>query len=334
MQKKTLLCTLKFLVLCDMISRRILRIKVMQTAYAYFKHDGGSSLKKSEKELDFSINKSYELYHYLFLLLTELSDYAQSRMDIARQKRIPTEADLNPNTRFVDNAIIRQIRENKSLLRYLDTCKLSWKNNPELIKGLYGSMIESELYKSYMDSQSHSYKKDKEFVIALYKDIISEYEPLYQLLEEQSVYWNDEGEFVISANIKTISKFKEQMEDNAPLMPLYKSREDEEFAKKLLRKLILNHSDYAELIRKFSKNWEVERIAFMDILLMQMAMAEAIEFISIPVKVTLNEYLELAKYYSTSRSSVFLNGILDKIFAYLKENGQIVKQGRGLIGES
>jgi N utilization substance protein B len=305
----------------------------MQVLYAYFKHDGESSLKKSEQELQFSINKSYDLYHYLFLLVIAIADYAGSRIDLARRKHIPTEEDLNPNKKFCENKIISQLRLNTSLLKYWESNKLSWVNNPELIRALYNKMVESEKYKHYMSDSTESYKQDKDFVVFLFKDIIAEYEPLYQALEEQSIYWNDEGEFIISANIKTITKMKEGQGENAPLMSLYKSDEDREFSVKLLRKVVLNHKDYAELIRLFSKNWEVDRIAFMDTLLMQMAIAEVIEFISIPTKVTLNEYLEVAKYYSTSRSNLFLNGILDKVFTRLKETNMIHKQGRGLIGD-
>lgn len=306
----------------------------MQVLYAYFKHDGDSSLKKSVQELSFSISKSYDLYHYILLLIPEIADYAQARIDLARQKRIPTQDDLNPNTKFCENKVIAQIRFNQSLLNFLNTKKISWINNPEVIKAVYYEMIASEGYKTYMADEKRSYKQDKEFVIFLLKDIIALYEPLYQTLEEQSIYWNDEGEFIIGANIKTVNKFKEQYAENAPLLPLYKSEEDEQFAAKLLQKVVLNSKEYSDLIRKYSKNWEVERIAFMDILLMQMAIAEAVEFKSIPIKVSLNEYLEISKYYSTERSNVFLNGILDKIFTFLKDSGTISKEGRGLIGES
>ena len=305
----------------------------MQALYAYFKHDGESSLKKSEKELDFSINKSYDLYHYLFLIPLELADYAQGRIDLARQKRIPTFDDLHPNTRFCDNKVIEQLRNNSDLLKYLETCKLSWKNNPELIKELYHQMISSESYNKYMNDPENSYKSDRNYLEIIFKEIVSSSESLYQVLEEQSIYWNDEGEFIITANIKTLSRFKQSNPEGGSLLPLFKNDEDKDFPKKLLRKVVLNHQEYGELISKYSKNWDVERIAFMDILLMQMAIAESIEFVSIPVKVTLNEYLELAKYYSTSRSNKFLNGILDKIFEHLRETNKIVKQGRGLIGD-
>jgi transcription antitermination protein NusB len=164
-------------------------------------------------------------------------------------------------------------------------------------------------------------------------NFIADSEPLSQDLEERSIYWNDELEFVIGIIIKTLKKFKPEEGENSILMPLYKNPEDETFATKLLRKVILNYDKYLPLIKQFSKNWDVERIAFLDILLMEMAIAEAVEFPQIPIKVTLNEYLEIAKFYSTAKSNVFLNGILDKAFNHLKDSKEIVKTGRGLIGE-
>jgi transcription antitermination protein NusB len=316
-----------------MVSRRILRIKIMQTLYAYFKQDGGSSISKSEKELLFSIQKAYDLYHYLFLLLIEVADYAQSRIDIALNKKIPVFEDLNPNKKFLNNVVLQQIRNNSQLENYLSTKKLSWVNYPELIKGIYNEIIASETYKSYMSEKTSSYADDKSFICSIYKNIIIRYEPLYIDLEEQSIYWNDEIEFIIGIIIKTIKKFSEIETEEPKLLPLFKNKEDEEFSKRLLHKVILNHVPYSELIKKYSMNWEVERIAFMDVLFMQMAIAEVIEFSSIPIKVTLNEYLELSKYYSTPKSNLFINGILDKIFEELKSTNQIKKQGRGLIGE-
>lgn len=316
-----------------MISRRILRIKVMQALYAYYKHDGQASINEIEKELFFSIKKTYDLYHYLLVLLVDISNYAQKRIEIARQKKLPTEADLHPNTRFTDNKLIEQLRINNQLLRYIEINKLNWANYPELIKGIYSEMTGSKDYETYMNTTDISFNSDKSFVAKIYKNIIANYEPIYNALEEQSIFWNDEVEFVISAIIKTIKKFKQGDAEEAQLMPLYKSKDDEEFAKKLFRKVILNQSEYRKLIEKFSQNWDFERIAFMDILLIEIAIGEAIEFQSIPIKVTFNEYIELSKYYSTKRSNVFINGMLDKIFNHLKTNKTIVKQGRGLIGE-
>jgi transcription antitermination protein NusB len=305
----------------------------MQALYAYYKHDGESSLKKSEQELAFSIQKAYDLYHYLLILIVDVADYANSRMELALLKKIPTPEDLHPNTKFINNTIIRQIRINKHLLQYLQTKKLSWVNYPELIKGIYNLILASDDYQNYMNTTESSYKDDKNLVSNIYKNCIAVYDPLYQNLEEQSIYWNDEPEFIIGIILKTLKKFKEEDAENAELSPLFTNAEDEEFSKKLLRKVILNYNEYIPIIEKFSKNWEVDRIAFIDTLLMQMAIAEVIEFPSIPVKVTLNEYLEIAKYYSTSKSNIFLNGILDKAFTYLKENNLIKKEGRGLIGD-
>jgi transcription antitermination protein NusB len=316
-----------------MISRRILRIKVMQALYAYYKHNGESSLKKSEQEMLFSINKTYDLYHYFFLLILDIADYASSRIELAKQKKIPSNEDLHPNTKFIDNKLIEQLRINSQLLNYLNAKKLSWINHTDLIKELYSKLIESTFYQKYMAEGSYTYKGDLDLVCNMFSELLGQHEPLYQVLEEQSIYWNDEGEFILGINIKTIKKFREDQGADAKLLSLYKSSEDQEFPKKLIRKVILNSAAYSELIKKYSKNWEVDRIAFMDILLMQMAIAEVIEFSSIPMKVTLNEYLELAKFYSTSRSNIFINGILDKVFAYLKENKQIKKTGRGLIGD-
>jgi N utilization substance protein B len=316
-----------------MVSRRILRIKIMQSLYAYFKNDGESSINNSEKELLFSIQKTYDLYHYMFLLLIEIADYAESRIDIALNKKVPVYEDLNPNKKFLNNIVVQQIRNNTQLKDYLSSKKLSWVNYPELIKGIYNEMIAGEIYKNYMEVKTSTYADDKAFICSVYKNIIARYEPLYVDLEEQSIYWNDEIEFIIGIIIKTIKKFNDTDPEETTLLPLFKNKEDEEFSKRLFRKVILNHSTYSNLIKKFSMNWDVERIAFMDILFMQMAIAEVIEFSSIPIKVTLNEYLELSKYYSTPKSNQFINGILDKVFEELKSTDQIKKQGRGLIGE-
>lgn len=316
-----------------MISRRILRIKVMQALYAYYKNSGTASINQVEKELFFSINKAYDLYHYLLILPVELAKMAEKRLELAQKKKLPSPSDLNPNFRFIQNRVIQDLRNNNQLLRYLELKKVSWVNQPELIKSLLDEILASKLYQQYMSSEEDSYKNDKNFITALYSQIISVYEPLFAELEEQSIYWNDEVEFIISAILKTIKRFKEQSDPDQPLLPLYKSTDDEEFTKNLFRKVILKKEKYEGLIQSYSKNWELERIAFMDILLINMAIIEVLDFESIPVKVTFNEYIELSKYYSTNRSNVFINGLLDKIIQHFRENNQIHKTGRGLIGD-
>jgi N utilization substance protein B len=316
-----------------MISRRLLRIKTLQICYAYFK-SSEQSLNQAEKELFFSIQKSYDLYHYLLLLIIDIAGYAESRAELARQKRIPTKEDLNPNMRFIDNKLIKLLGENQDLKKYLSENKLSWVNSPELIKNLYIEIRESELYSEYMTKENSGFNEDKKFISNVYSKIIVNFEPLHQNLEEQSIFWNDDVDFVIGMIIKTLRSFKASSDDTVKLMPLYKDSEDKEFVKKLFRRAILNHKEHEELISKFIKNWDVERVAFMDIAVMSLAVSEMVEFPEIPVKVSLDEYIEIAKFYSTEKSNIFINGILDKVVEHLKDNGKIKKTGRGLIGEA
>lgn len=315
-----------------MVSRRLLRTKILQICYAYLKSDN-QSINQSEKELFFSIQKSYDLYHYLFLLMIDVVHYAQTRIDLGQQKRMPTFNDLNPNKKFVENKLIQQIENNLALKQYLNNQKLSWVNYPELIKNLYIEIRDSELYSRYMNSTISSYIEDKKFISDVYSQIIINFEPLYQNLEEQSIYWNDDVEFVINMILKSFRSFKTNSDENVELMPLFKNDEDIEFTKRLFRKLALNYKDYEQLISGFIQNWDVERVAFIDNVIMCLSIAELLEFSDIPTKVTLDEYIEIAKFYSTQKSNIFINGILDKVVEHLKKEGKIVKTGRGLIGE-
>jgi N utilization substance protein B len=316
-----------------MISRRQLRIKALQTLYAYYK-TGGEDMDRSEKELHFNIEKAYTLYQYLLLLVIDLVLYAESRIELARNKRIPTQEDLHPNTRFIDNRLIGQLRNNDHLLKYVDSNKLNWANNPELIREIYNLLVDSEDYKQYMTAGSNGYSEDKKLVTFIYTHLVFPNELLGSILEEQSIYWNDDLEFITSMIVKTIKKFKEEDGPDKPLMQLYKNQEDRDFVVRLFRLSILHREEYMGYIKENTRNWDLERIAFMDILIMQMAIAELVGFPSIPTKVTLNEYLDISKFYSTSKSNVFINGVLDKVVMQMKEERKIVKTGRGLIGEN
>ena len=316
-----------------MVSRRLLRIKTLQICYAYLK-SSEQSINQAEKELFFSIQKSYDLYHYLILLILDVVNFAESRIELAKQKKIPAQEDLNPNTKFIDNKLIKLLNDNYELKKYLNDQKLSWVNYPELIRNLYNEIRESELYENYMLSDSNGFNEDKKFISNVFSKIIINHESLYQNLEEQSIFWNDDIEFVIGMIIKSFRSFKTSSDENVKLMSLFKNEEDRGFVKRLFRKTVLNHNENEELISKFIKNWDVERVAFMDIIVMSLAIAEMTEFSEIPVKVSLDEYIEIAKFYSTQKSNVFINGILDKIVEYLKKEGKIKKVGRGLIGES
>ncbi len=313
-----------------MISRRLLRVKALQILYAY-RVSEDDNLQKTEKELLFSIEKSYDLYHLILLFLVDISNYMTQRVDIARSKYFPTDEEANPNTRFIDNRIIVQISDNRKFNQYLEARKISWSNEEELIKSLYRNLLEWEPYLEYMNSETDSFSQDKSFITKLVAEFILPNEYLQQVLEEQSIYWNDDLEFIGSMVIKTLGRWKEN--GDMPILSMFSNDDDRLYVLDLLKKTILHGDEYQELIKKFSENWDFERLALMDILIMQMAISEAINFPSIPSKVTLNEYIEISKYYSTEKSSYFINGILDKVFMLLRTDEKIKKTGRGLIGE-
>ena len=314
-----------------MFSRRLLRIKVLQILYAHFKADGKTYIQ-SEKDLSLSIQKSYELYHYLMLLLLDLRDYAESKIEIARHKRLADTHDLNPATKFIDNKFVLQLENNDNLKKFINKKKLSWNPYPQIIKNLYNWLIETDFYKEYMSSPSGTYNEDKKLVLKIYTNLMMNYEDLYANLEEQSIYWVDDVDFIFRMIIKTFRKFRENV-DNNDLMPKFNDPGDIEFATTLMRKTIIRNPENKVMIKESAKNWELERIAFTDYLIMQMAITEVIEFGTIPVKVTMNEFIEISKIFSTRKSSQFINGILDNVFKKLKSEKKIKKLGRGLIGE-
>jgi N utilization substance protein B len=316
-----------------MISRRLLRIKALTALYAFNRRED-DDLARAEKELTFSIGKTYDLYHYLLLLLIDIADIANEKIDQALLKNIPTHQDLNPNRRFADNLVISQIRNNADLKKHISSNKISWVNYSHIPRLLYNKMIDWDVYIDYMSCDTANYQADKKFIIRMFTEFLSGSEDLLACLEEQSIYWNDDMEFVVVMIEKTIKKLKFDSIEETPLMPLFKNDEDKEFVKILFRKAIVNSKRTSELIDSNTTNWEVERIALMDILVMQLAITEVVEFPEIPVKVTLNEYIEIAKYYCTSKSSTFVNGILDNIIKEIREKGLINKSGRGLLGES
>lgn len=315
-----------------MISRRVIRIKVMQTLYSLHCSDD-KSINLAEKELFFSIQKTYDLYHLMLQLLVDIRSFASTRIEQNLAKHRPTVEDLNPNMKFVENVIISKIAENTNLEKYLQSGKLSWINNPELIRKLYTELNDADTFKRYMTNEARSEKEDLDLVDFIYTEIIATSEDLAQILEEQSIYWTDDLEFVISMILKTIRKFKSTTSPNKALMPLFKEEDDLDFTKKLFRKSVLDQKENQAIIENHLKNWDLERIAFIDLLIMQLAITEFLNFPSVPTKVTLNEYIDLARFYSTSKSRTFINGILDKILKDLKNQGKIIKAGRGLIGE-
>jgi N utilization substance protein B len=315
-----------------MISRRLLRVKILQILFAYYKSENESP-NNIEKELLHSIKKAYDLYHLLLLLPVELANLAENKIQQAKQKFIASKEDLNPNTRFINNLLVKLIRDNDALDEYISTQKIGWGDYPVLIRNLYQQISTSEYFQAYMDMESSSFNEDKQVIISILSKELEDSNEFYQFLEEQSIYWNDDLEFMLSMVVKTLKKFNEGQPTTVPLFPMYRSDDDEDYIIRLLRKVIANHDENVKLIEEFTQNWEVDRIASMDILIMELALTEIKEFPSIPIKVSFNEYIEIAKYYSTDQSSTFINGVLDKIIMSLRKKNKFVKQGRGLIGE-
>lgn len=308
-----------------MINRVLIRIRIVQILFSCFQ-DETKNLKKAENDLLFSLQKSYDLYHYLFSLLIKLTDAQAQKLDARKSKLLPSQEDMNPNTRFVDNLFIAQLRENEDLGKYLNERPFAWENHDTFVRDLLNIIIASDIYTEYLNSSESGYEADREFWRKTFKQIISNNEDLYDLLEEESLYWNDDIEIVESFVLKTIKKFDPKNGSKQTLLPMFKDEEDKVYAVKLLRETLLNAGEYKELIDKYTKNWESERVAIMDMLIMQIAVAEILQFTSIPINVTLNEYIDIAKAYSTNKSASFINGILDTIVKDLKAEGRIIKK--------
>ncbi|MDP3433253.1 MAG: transcription antitermination factor NusB [Bacteroidota bacterium] len=315
-----------------MISRRIIRIKVLQILYAFFTSPE-TSINQTEKELFFSLQKTFDLYHYLMALVLDIQKFAEERIDLGLKKHRPTSEDLAPNTRFVNNLLLSKLKVNISLNKYLESSKLTWINNEDLIRKLYVTLIDQDFYKEYMKEPQQSFADDRKLIEDIFKYLILDNDDIESLLEEQSIYWNDDLDFVVSMILKTFKKFREESDERQALLPMFKDDEDRQFAKDLYRKVVLNHADNVVLIKQHTENWDIERIAFIDNLILELALSEFLYFPSIPTKVTMNEYIELSKYYSTEKSRNFINGILDKALRDLKKANTILKAGRGLIGE-
>jgi N utilization substance protein B len=259
------------------------------------------------------------------MLMVAVTEYAQKRIDAAKAKLAPTADDLRPNTKFVDNKFIAQLDVNKQLLEFIGNQKRTWANDQDFVKDLYEQIVETDTYKAYMESPDDSYEGDREVWRKLYKTCVFNNEALDQILEDQSLYWNDDKEIVDTFVLKTIKRFDPKNGANQELLPEFKDEEDQEFARRLFRRTILNADDYYHLISENTKNWELERIAFMDIIIMQTALAEIMTFPNIPISVSLNEYVEIAKLYSTAKSGGFVNGTLDGIVNQLKREGKLNK---------
>ena len=307
-----------------MINRVLIRLKIVQIVYAYYQN-GGKNLDTAEKELFFSLSKSYDMYNYLLLLMVEITKHAEKKQNAAKNKLLPTAGELYPNTKFVDNRFIAQLEVNKQLLQFSETQKKTWDNEPELVKMLCEKIMDSDIYKEYMETETSSYEEDRELWRKIYKKFIFNNAELDQVLEDQSLYWNDDKEIVDTFVLKTIKRFEEKNGNIQELLPEFKDEDDKDFARRLFRRTILNADYYRHLISENTRNWDLDRVAFMDVIIMQIALAELLSFPNIPISVSLNEYVEIAKLYSTPKSGAFINGTLDGIVKVLQKENKLTK---------
>jgi N utilization substance protein B len=321
-----------------MLSRRHLRVKVLQALYAFFQSDG-DDIAVGEKQLIKSTDKLYELYIYQLSFLIRLADFTRNRIEEAKKKYYPTEEDLHPNTRLVENRFIIQMEENKDFLRWRNKLKINWSDEESLFNKLLHELKNGQDYIEFINQENNSYRDDKELAALIVMNYLPEFELLRNYYEDQSIFWSDEDyDISLIMLIKTIKLFKENWGPDHHLPPLFKDDdaddevdEDRQYMLKLFRYCILRSEENGKLIEEQAENWELERIAIMDIIIMKMALTELMIFPSIPIKVTINEYIEISKSYSSIKSKLFINGILDKLVVKLKNEGKIRKTGRGLM---
>lgn len=313
-----------------MLNRRHLRIKVLQSLYAYFQSDEADYVK-SEKEMMNAIERIYDLYLYLLLTLSEVKSQAERRLEENKKKIRPTEDELNPSTKFIDNQIIATLENNVNLRTFAEHAKVNWMGdeNQEIFRKMFLQIRDSETYFEFMNNDESGLEEDRAFALALFKTEIANFPALYNFFEEKSIHWMDDIDLACTMVMKTI---KSADGKTCEILPLYKDKEDEVFfVKELLRRTIQMNKETEQLIDELTSNWELDRIAKMDVILMKMAITELQIFNNIPTKVTLNEYIEISKFYSTPKSNGFINGILDQAISRLEKENKIKKIGRGLI---
>jgi N utilization substance protein B len=307
-----------------MINREIIRIKIVQLTYAYYQN-GNKNIDSAEKELIFSLSKAYDLYNYLLALMVAVAKEAKRRLEILEAKAL-REGLPKPSTRFAYNRFTLQLEENRQLSDFISNQKHTWADEPEFVGKLFDQIEQSQIYKDYMADPTDDYATDRELWRKLYRTLIQENDDLDALLEELSLYWNDDKEIVDTFVLKTIKRFEEQNGPRQELLPEYDSEEEKDYARKLFRASILNSDEYQHYMTEASRNWDFSRLAYMDVVIMQIAIAEMMTFPSIPISVTINEFVEIAKLYSTPKSSGYINGMLDTIARHLIKTRRLMKR--------
>ena len=306
-----------------MINRKLIRVKIVQLTYAYYQN-GHHNMDTAEKELLFSLSKAYDLYNYLLGLIVAITQEERRRVHIAT-RRAEREGTETPSQRFAFNKFATQLEENKQLNLFMEDKKMSWENDVEAVRKLCDQIEQSPLYQEYMMSDAEEYETDRELWRRIYRTLIQGNEDLDAILEEKSLYWNDDKEIVDTFVLKTIKRFDPANKADQELLPEYDDTEDREYALKLFRSTILNADTYQRYMSETSRNWNFSRLAYMDVVLMQIAIAEMLTFPNIPISVTINEYVDLAKLYSTPKSGGYINGMLDAIARHLVDTGRLLK---------
>ena len=310
-----------------MINRELIRLKVVQLVYSYYQNEG-KTLDVANKELVFSLQKAYELYEYLLSLMVQVRKHAERKdaVRIAREKRTGSSVGgISPDKQFADNLFLNQLAINQTLIEFQENAKGKWNEEDALVKKIYTQFIESDIFRLYIDKEDFSYEADRELIRKLYKTYICNNEDIDSAIEDHSLYWNDDKTVVDSFVLKTIKRFDEKSDAKQPLLPVYAADEDRLFANRLFGATLERGAEIRDIIRANCKNWEFGRLAFMDVIIMQIALAEILTFDSIPLNVTFNEYLDIAKIYSTPRSASYINGVLDNIVKKLAAEGRTSK---------
>jgi len=303
----------------------------MQTIYA-FNGSESDDLKKDEKFLVFSIENMHNLYFLMMSLLLEVQKRAEIDLEKKQKKHLATSEDKNPNRKFINNQVFQLIKQNEDFINSLKNNKaINWELDSEYVDVIFKAIVKSELYSDYMQTRTSDFKEDKDFFIDIFKEVIAPNDKLYDYIEDKNLTWLDDLPTVNTTILKLFRKLKVNSPESHFTPKLYKDADDKQFAINLLKKTILNATSISAEIAQKTKNWDADRIASLDYVLLQMSICELQYFPSIPVKVTINEYLEIAKEYSTPKSSIFINGILDKLVKEYKKEDKFSKVGRGLM---
>tara|TARA_B100000768_G_scaffold173170_1_gene182156 strand:- start:684 stop:1622 length:939 start_codon:yes stop_codon:yes gene_type:complete len=312
-----------------MINRRHIRVKVMQSVYAMIKSND-DNIVKEEKFIKYSINKMFDLYVLLLQLLVEVQKLAEQKQEISKKKYLATKEDLSPNRKFVDNKLIKKLAESASLSLHIEGQNLNnWSKDDEYVKIIWDKLQKSDLFSTYLNTTEDSYKIDKGFLIDFFREIVAPSTKLAEYFEDENITWVDDIPFVNTWVVRSLNKQKEK--STFTLGSLYKNQDDQDFVSKLFKKVILNHHTFENDIKIHTPNWESDRIADMDMILIKMGACEFLHFPFIPTKVTINEYIEIAKDYSSEKSGYFVNGVLDKLSREFAKDKKFVKVGRGLL---